>query len=129
MCCALFSFSVALEASEVSLNLIPLKCLIQGSASQVLKKTDMAVKHFQDAVEKSGRSPSDPHVPPFATYELGVLYAQNEKMSAKGEELLKRVKDNFSGYDFENRLSFRVHAALARLEERRASPEQPTTSG
>ena len=39
-----FFFAVALEASEVSLNLVPLKCLIQGSASQVLKKTDMAVK-------------------------------------------------------------------------------------
>ena len=77
-------------------------------------------QHFQDAAVKSGRSPSDPHVPPFATYELGVLYAQDEKvskmplilgchissneamliekhilnfqMSAKGEELLKRVK-------------------------------------
>ncbi|XP_020604165.1 tetratricopeptide repeat protein 39C-like [Orbicella faveolata] len=118
----------ALEASEVSLNLIPLKCLIQGSACRVLKKTDMAVKHFQDAAVKSGRSPPDPHVPPFATYELGVLYAQDEKMSAKGEELLKRVKDTFSGYDFENRLSFRVHAALARLEERKASQEQPNTS-
>ena len=44
ICLFLFSFSVELEASEVSLNLIPLKCLIQGSACQVLKKTDMAVK-------------------------------------------------------------------------------------
>ena len=30
------------------------------------------------------------------------------------------LQDNFSGYDFENRLSFRVHAALARIEERKA---------
>ena len=30
---------------------------------------------------KSGRSAPDPHVPPFATYELGVLYAQDEKVS------------------------------------------------
>ena len=29
---------------------------------------------------KSGRSPPDPHVIPFATYELGVLYAQDEKV-------------------------------------------------
>ena len=38
-------------------------------------------QHFQDAAVKSGRSPPDPHVPPFATYELGVLYAQDEKVS------------------------------------------------
>lgn len=44
ICLFCFIFSVALEASEVSLNLIPLKCLIQGSACRVLKKTDMAVK-------------------------------------------------------------------------------------
>lgn len=41
---ALCFFDVALEASEVSLNLIPVKCLIQGSASQVLKKTETAIK-------------------------------------------------------------------------------------
>ena len=29
---------------------------------------------------KSGRSPPDPHVPPYAYYELGVLYAQDSKV-------------------------------------------------
>lgn len=111
----------ALQECKVSTSLIPLKSLIQGAGCLVLKKTDLAVQHFQEAVVKSGRSPPDPHVPPFAYYELGVLYAQTDKMSAKGEELLKKVKDNFSGYDFENRLSFRVHAALARIEERKAT--------
>lgn len=112
------------EKCQVSANLVPLKSLIQGSACQVLKKTDLAIKFLQDAIVKSGRSPPDSHVPPFALYELGVLYAQDEKMSTKGEELLKRVKDNFSGYDFENRLSFRVHAALARIDERKMSQDQ-----
>lgn len=110
----------ALEECPVSSTLVPLKFLIQGSACQVLKKTDLAVKFFQEAIVKSGRSPQDPHVPPFAYYELGVLYAQDDRFSAKGEELLKKVKDNFSGYDFENRLSFRVHAALARIEEQKS---------
>ena len=32
-------------------------------------------------MSKSGRSPPDPHVPPFAYYELGVLYAKDEKVS------------------------------------------------
>lgn len=111
----------ALEECKVTSNLIPLKSLIQGAACQALRKMDLAVQYFQEAVTKSGRSPPDPHVPPFAYYELGVLYAKDEKTSAKGEELLRKVKDNFSGYDFENRLSFRVHAALARIEERKAS--------
>lgn len=44
ICFFLLPITVALEVSEVSLNLVPLKCLIQGSACQVLKKTDMAVK-------------------------------------------------------------------------------------
>ncbi|XP_015764345.1 PREDICTED: tetratricopeptide repeat protein 39C-like [Acropora digitifera] len=81
----------------------------------------LCMQFFQDAIVKSGRSPPDPHVTPFAYYELGVLYAQDDETSAEGEELLKKVKDNFSGYDFENRLSFRVHAALARIEERKTS--------
>ena len=38
-------------------------------------------QYFQEAVSKSGRSPPDPHVPPFAYYELGVLYAKDEKVS------------------------------------------------
>lgn len=32
------------EECQVSANLVPLKSLIQGSACQVLKKTDLAVK-------------------------------------------------------------------------------------
>ncbi|XP_068706199.1 tetratricopeptide repeat protein 39C-like [Montipora foliosa] len=111
----------ALEDCNVSSHLAPLKSLVQGAACKALKRTDLAVQFFQDAIVKSGRSPPDPHVPPFAYYELGVLYAQDEKMSSKGEDFLKKVKDNFSGYDFENRLSFRVHAALARIEERKKS--------
>ena len=35
---------------------------------------------FQEAIVKSGRSPPDPHVPPYAYYELGVLYAQDSKV-------------------------------------------------
>ncbi|XP_067047895.1 tetratricopeptide repeat protein 39C-like [Acropora muricata] len=111
----------ALEDCKVSSHLAPLKSLVQGAACKAIKKTDLAVKFFQDAIVKSGRSPPDPHVTPFAYYELGVLYAQDDETSAEGEELLKKVKDNFSGYDFENRLSFRVHAALARIEERKTS--------
>jgi len=112
---------VALEDCKVSSHLAPLKSLVQGAVCKAIKKTDLAVKFFQDAIVKSGRSPPDPHVTPFAYYELGVLYAQDDETSAEGEELLKKVKDNFSGYDFENRLSFRVHAALARIEERKTS--------
>ena len=37
-------FTVALEVCQVSVNLVPLKSLIQGSACQVLKKTDLAIK-------------------------------------------------------------------------------------
>lgn len=37
---------------------------------------------LQDAIVKSGRSPPDSHVPPFAMYELGVLYAQDGKVSS-----------------------------------------------
>ncbi|XP_031552948.1 tetratricopeptide repeat protein 39C-like isoform X2 [Actinia tenebrosa] len=108
-----------LEGCRPSSNLIPLKILMQGSVFQILKNNDMAVKYFQEAIHKSGRSPPDSHVPPFATYELGVLYAQDTRTSDKGEELLRRVKDNYNGYDFENRLSFRIHAAMARIEERK----------
>ncbi|KXJ14073.1 Tetratricopeptide repeat protein 39C [Exaiptasia diaphana] len=108
-----------MQECNPSPNLIPLKTLMIGSVNQILKNNDLAVKYFQEAIYKSGRSPPDSHVPPFATYELGVLYAQDTRTSDKGEELLRRVKDHYSGYDFENRLSFRVHSAMARIEERR----------
>lgn len=37
-------FIADVEECQVSANLVPLKSLIQGSACQVLKKTDLAVK-------------------------------------------------------------------------------------
>lgn len=43
---------VALEECPVSSTLVPLKSLIQGSACQVLKKTDLAVKVRKSALKK-----------------------------------------------------------------------------
>ena len=52
---------------------------------------------LQDAIVKSGRSPPDSHVPPFAMYELGVLYAQDGKVSSvlTNNLFIKKFKKRF----------------------------------
>ncbi|KAI1243342.1 hypothetical protein IHE44_0000937 [Lamprotornis superbus] len=61
-------------------------------------------KYFQRAAKDELCRQSNLYVQPYACYELGCI-------------LLDNPEEEFSGYDFENRLHVRIHAALASLRE------------
>ena len=60
-----FTSSDPVLCSRLCRRLFPCTCFL------------VSPQFFQEAISKSGRSPPDSHVPPFATYELGVLYARD----------------------------------------------------
>uniref|UniRef100_H2XUS2 Uncharacterized protein n=3 Tax=Ciona intestinalis TaxID=7719 RepID=H2XUS2_CIOIN len=43
---------------------------------------------------------------------------ESKHSEQKGVQLLKECKENFSGYDFENRLQMRIHSTELRLKEK-----------
>lgn len=96
----------------------PLKSLITGSIFSILGDMQNSLMHLHTASCKTDTKATDPHVIPYALYELAVIQIQKEENFEKGREILQKVKDTYSGYDFENRLNFRLHAALNNLDDR-----------
>eukprot|EP00794_Sanderia_malayensis_P010143 gene10143-11177_t len=98
----------------------PLKILIMGVAHSILNDAETAMQYFQVASRKIEGKPMDPHVVPFSLYEMAMLHLGKDKEDPteldKGKYLLLKVKDSHKDYDFENRLNFRVHAALNTLK-------------
>lgn len=95
----------------------PLKLLIMGSLYQSLGEKDTAMQYFQIASTKPDGKPTDSHVIPYALYEIGGLHVSNKVELEKAKDFLYKAKDGFSGYDFENRLNFRIHAALNNIDD------------
>ena len=58
-------------------------CLIRNRALVHVLFRLFSRQCFQDAIAKSGRSPPDPHVPPFAMFELGVMYARDKRVRTR----------------------------------------------
>ncbi|KAI2650442.1 Tetratricopeptide repeat protein 39C [Labeo rohita] len=74
-------------------------------------------KSFQLAAQDEYGRMNNSYVQPYSCYELGcVLLAKPETLS-KGRSLLLQAKENYAGYDFENRLHVRIHSALASIKE------------
>ncbi|XP_071444935.1 tetratricopeptide repeat protein 39C-like [Hetaerina americana] len=57
----------------------------------------------------------DRHITAFALYELGTLLSKHSETVEEGKCLLLQAQTNYSGYDFENRLNVRIHAALRNI--------------
>ncbi|XP_050016668.1 tetratricopeptide repeat protein 39C isoform X2 [Alexandromys fortis] len=85
-------------------SVIGLKHLLLGAIHKCLGNSEDAVQFFQRAAKDELCRQNNMYVQPYACYELGCL-------------LLGRPEEDFSGYDFENRLHVRIHAALASLKE------------
>ncbi|KAH0517391.1 Tetratricopeptide repeat protein 39C [Microtus ochrogaster] len=85
-------------------SVIGLKHLLLGAIHKCLGNSEDAVQFFQRAAKDELCRQNHMYVQPYACYELGCL-------------LLGRPEEDFSGYDFENRLHVRIHAALASLKE------------
>ncbi|XP_042605197.1 tetratricopeptide repeat protein 39C [Cyprinus carpio] len=94
-----------------------LKHLLLGAIQKCLGNIKDAVQSFQLAAQNEYGRLNNSYVQPYSCYELGcVLLAKPETLS-KGRSLLLQAKENYTGYDFENRLHVRIHSALASIKE------------
>ncbi|KAK8391664.1 hypothetical protein O3P69_017293 [Scylla paramamosain] len=92
-----------------------LRHLLLAAILDTLANTEEAMDHFRLSVQHGLLNPDEMCVPAFALYELGLLLSSSEETSQEGKKCLEDVRDNYQGYDFENRLNVRVHAALRSL--------------
>ncbi|XP_077471749.1 tetratricopeptide repeat protein 39C-like [Stigmatopora argus] len=92
-----------------------LKNLLLGIVSKYLYNTKEAIQYFQVASRDETGLVSNSYVQPYACYELGCILLNDSESSAKGQMLMLQAKDDFAGYDFENRLHVRIHSALASM--------------
>ncbi|TSR16026.1 Oxysterol-binding protein-related protein 1 [Bagarius yarrelli] len=93
-----------------------LKHLLLGAVHKSLGDNANATQCFQMAFNNEEGRVSNSYVQPYSLYELACVLS-----TAKGRALLLQAKEDFSAYDFENRLHVRIHTALASLAA--ASPQ------
>ncbi|XP_026884550.2 tetratricopeptide repeat protein 39C-like isoform X1 [Electrophorus electricus] len=92
-----------------------LKHLLLGAVHKCLGNGAGAVQCFNVALRDEENQVTDFYVQPYSLYELGCVLLESAESQAKGRRLLLQAKENFAGYDFENRLHMRIHTALASL--------------
>ncbi|KAJ7992936.1 hypothetical protein DPEC_G00267240 [Dallia pectoralis] len=94
-----------------------LKHLLLGSIHKCHGNNKDAIQSFQMAARDEFGRQNNSYVQPYSCYELGcVLLAQPETVG-KGRAFLHQAKEDYAGYDFENRLHVRIHSAMASLKE------------
>lgn len=94
-----------------------LRYLLLGAIQKCLGNIKDAIQSFQLAARDDLGRHTNSYIQPFAVYELGCMLLTKPETVGKGRSLLLQSKDNYTGYDFENRLHVRIHAALASLKE------------
>uniref|UniRef100_H2L6X6 Tetratricopeptide repeat domain 39C n=1 Tax=Oryzias latipes TaxID=8090 RepID=H2L6X6_ORYLA len=94
-----------------------LKNLLLGSIHKCHGNMRDAVQSFQLAARDEYGRHINSYVQPYAVYELGCILLAKPETMGKGRSFLLQSKEDFTGYDFENRLHVRIHSALASLKE------------
>uniref|UniRef100_A0A8C5GMD5 Tetratricopeptide repeat protein 39C-like n=1 Tax=Gouania willdenowi TaxID=441366 RepID=A0A8C5GMD5_GOUWI len=94
-----------------------LKHLLLGAIHKCHGNVRDAVQSFQMAVGDEYGRQINSYVQPYAVYELGCILLAKPETVGKGRSFLLQAKEDFTGYDFENRLHVRIHSALASLKE------------
>ncbi|KAM7400590.1 hypothetical protein PAMA_005002 [Pampus argenteus] len=90
-----------------------LKNLLLGAISKCLHNTRDAIQYFHLAARDEVGRLSNSYVQPYSCYELGCVLLNTPESAAKGRMLMLQAKEDYGGYDFENRLHVRIHSALA----------------
>lgn len=98
-------------------DLFHLKCLIEGALYRQKGDEIMSMQCFEEAIARADGKKDDQHVAAYATYEIGITKAAKPETYEEGKSLLHKARDGFKEYDFDNRLSVRVNAALRRLKD------------
>uniref|UniRef100_A0A8C9VW50 Tetratricopeptide repeat domain 39C n=1 Tax=Scleropages formosus TaxID=113540 RepID=A0A8C9VW50_SCLFO len=103
------------EIDDVSY--VGLKFLLLGAIHKCLGNKRDAIQFFQLAARDEAGRQTNSYVQPYSCYELGCVLLENPESVGKGKALLLQAKEDYVGYDFENRLQVRIHSALASLKE------------
>uniref|UniRef100_A0A3P8WPN4 Tetratricopeptide repeat domain 39C n=1 Tax=Cynoglossus semilaevis TaxID=244447 RepID=A0A3P8WPN4_CYNSE len=88
-----------------------LKNLLLGAINKYLLNIKDAVQYFQLALGDEVGRLTNSYVQPYSCYELGCVLINTPEVSC-GRMLMLQAKEDFAGYDFENRLHVRIHSAL-----------------
>ncbi|XP_064792052.1 tetratricopeptide repeat protein 39C-like [Oncorhynchus masou masou] len=108
------------ELDDVSIA--GLKNLLLGDIHRCLGKIKDAIECFHLAAGDEVGRQNNSYVQPYSCYELGCVLLDSPESEAKGRALMLQAKDDFAGYDFENRLHVRIHSALAPMRKEVAPP-------
>ncbi|KAK0066384.1 tetratricopeptide repeat protein 39C [Biomphalaria pfeifferi] len=106
---------------QIDHNLMPLKCLLEGSLYKELGSDEMAINCLKEAIARHQGKKEDVYIPAFTNFELACIYMKKPETYHLAKQHLQAVKDNYKDYDFENRLSVRVNNALRRLKSQSAT--------
>lgn len=93
-----------------------LKYLLLGAVNKCLHNTKEAVQYFHLAARDEVGRLTNSYVQPYSCYELACVLLNNQETAARGEMLMLQAKEDYAGYDFENRLHVRIHSALASMQ-------------
>lgn len=86
-------------------------CFLKGVIHRDLGHTEKAIACFELVESQKNHVHEDNYVVPHAAFDLGILYMR-QKNYEKAKEVLVRARDHYSGYEFEDRLHFRLHTLL-----------------
>lgn len=90
-----------------------LKYLLLGAINKCLHNTKEAVQYFHLAARDEVGRLTNSYVQPYSCYELACVLLNNQETADRGHMLMLQAKEDYAGYDFENRLHVRIHSALA----------------
>lgn len=99
-----------------------LKNLLLGAINRCLHNTKDAIQYFHLAARDEVGRLSNSYVQPYSCYELGCVLLNAPESAGKGRMLMLQAKEDYAGYDFENRLHVRIHSALASMRAAAAQP-------
>ncbi|XP_036375005.1 tetratricopeptide repeat protein 39C-like [Megalops cyprinoides] len=94
-----------------------LKNLLLGAIHKCLGNTKDAIQSFQLAARDEVGRQNNSYIQPYSCYELGCILLDKPEAVGRGRALLLQAKEDYAGYDFENRLHVRIHSALASIRE------------
>ncbi|KAK9539265.1 hypothetical protein VZT92_004381 [Zoarces viviparus] len=99
-----------------------LKNLLLGAINGCLQNTNDAIQFFHLAARDEVGHLSNSYVQPYSCYELGCVLLNSPESAGKSRVLMLQAKEDYAGYDFENRLHVRIHSALASMRAAAAPP-------
>lgn len=110
--------SILLDCESNQLSEEPmtgLLALIRGVCYMRLGQLDSAKECLNNGITLREECPtkgSDAHISAYSLYELALVYITSKEDINEGIRLLETAQAQYSSYDFESRLSLRIHSAL-----------------